>query len=65
MIKLTLKVSDTDSEMIELIGEGLSGYKILWAVCHMDFVYEDENFREALKNGEEIHAILINGQKED
>jgi len=59
MIKLTLKVSDTDSEMIELIGEGLNGYKLLWAVCHIDLIYEDTYLVEALKNGEEVQMKLV------
>ena len=60
MIKLTLKASETDKEMIELIGEGLYGKgKLLWAVCHNDFVYEDEDLRIALENGEEVQMKLV------
>ena len=59
MIKLTLKANETDKEMIELIGEGLNGYKLLWAVIHNDLIYEDEDLRYALENGEELQMKLV------
>ena len=58
-IKISLKISDTDSEMVELIGEGLKGHKLLWAVCHMDMVYENSYLKEALENGEEVQMKLV------
>ena len=61
MIRLSIKKNDMDGEMIELIGGTSSGKPILWAVSHIDLVYEDEDLREALENGEEIPMKLMKG----
>ena len=61
MIRLSLKISDLDKEMVELIGGTYDGKPILWTVCHKDFVYEDRDLQEALESGEEIPMKLMKG----
>jgi hypothetical protein len=59
MIKLTLRVSKTDKDMIELIGVGEGCPSTLWAVFHTDRVYWDGDLCEALRSGEEVQMKLV------
>ena len=59
MIELSIKLSETDKEMVELIGKTHSDSPILWAVCHSDLVYEDTDLYTALGYGEEIPMKLM------
>ena len=58
-IKLNIKDNETDIEMLEIFSVLSDGRKVLWAISHIDLIYESSNWKDRIREGETINVELI------
>ena len=59
IIKFSIKSNETDEEMLELFSKEADGRKLLWAVVHSDIIFENNTWKDRLREGETINIKLI------